>query len=229
MKSTSNQIEHSVTLYDLLFRSGSASRIINLITLYRTLIFPVLLFLIFTHQFEIFKWLLIISFLTDAVDGIMARKFNVTSVLGAKIDSIGDDLTILAGLTGLMVAHVEFIQEQKIIILSMFGFFIVQIITAIIRYGKISSFHTYLAKTAAILQGIFLCSMFLFENPVYWLFYIAAVTTTLELTEEIIIVAVLPEWKINVKGLFWVLQEKKLRAKSGSVSDKNHAPVQPMS
>ena len=29
----------------------------------------------------------------------------------------------------------------------------------------------YLGKIAAILQGFFMCPMFLFEQPVYWLFY----------------------------------------------------------
>src|SRR5882672_9775667 len=78
---------------------------INVVTLYRIAAFPVLLVLIFTHQFGIFKWLFVISFLTDIIDGYLARKFKANSVLGSRLDSIGDDLTILAGVVGLWVSR----------------------------------------------------------------------------------------------------------------------------
>lgn len=179
-----------------------------MVTLYRTIAFPILLFLIFTNRFDIFKWLLIISFLTDAVDGFLARTFRANSVLGAKLDSIGDDLTILASVIGLAVAKTEFLKREWLIFAIPLGLFFIQLAAAIIRYRKISSFHTYLAKTAAVLQGFFLCSMFLFDRPAYWLFYTTALITALELIEEIIIVFFLREWKTNVRGLYWVLRWK---------------------
>lgn len=183
-------------------------QVITMVTLYRIVAFPLLVILIFTNRFDIFKWMLMVSFFTDAVDGILARKFKANSVLGAKLDSIGDDLTILAGVIGLAVAKTEFLKEHWIIFAIPLSLFFIQIIVAFIRYGKMSSYHTYLAKIAAILQGLFMCSMFLFENPAYWLFYSTAFVTTLELIEEIIIVFVLPEWKTNVHGLYWVMKEK---------------------
>ncbi len=182
---------------------------VNLITLYRTVAFPVLLILVFTNRFDIFKWMLIVSFFTDAVDGFLARKFKANSVLGAKLDSIGDDLTILAGVIGLAVAKTEFLKEHWIIFAIPLVLFFIQVIAAFIRYRKMSSYHTYLAKIAAILQGFFMCSMFLFEKPAYWLFYTTALVTTIELIEEIIMVFVLPEWKTNVQGLYWVMKENK--------------------
>lgn len=188
---------------------------VNLITLYRTVAFPVLMILVFTNRFDIFKWMLIISFFTDAVDGILARKFKANSVLGAKLDSIGDDLTILAGVIGLAVAKTEFLKEHWVIFAIPLGLFFIQIIAAFIRYGKMSSYHTYLGKIAAILQGFFMCSMFLFEQPVYWLFYTTGFITTIELIEEIIIVFVLLEWKTNVHGLYWVMKKNPAMMLSG--------------
>jgi CDP-diacylglycerol--glycerol-3-phosphate 3-phosphatidyltransferase len=194
-------------LSDLL-KASHVVKLINLITLYRIIAFPVLLVFIFTHRLDIFKWLIIISFLTDAVDGFLARKFKANSILGAKLDSIGDDLTILAAIIGLVVFKMEFLKKEWLIFAIPLFFFFIQLIAAFIRYGKMSSFHTYLAKTAAILQGLFLCSMFLFSNPTYALFYATALVTLLELIEEIVIVIVLPEWKTNVRGLYWVLKNK---------------------
>src|SRR5687767_7798746 len=87
--------------YDLAFRSGRAVKLVNLVTLYRIVTFPLLVYLVLMDELELFKWLLGISFLTDAVDGQLARRFNANSVLGAKLDSIGDDLTVAAGAFGL--------------------------------------------------------------------------------------------------------------------------------
>jgi CDP-diacylglycerol--glycerol-3-phosphate 3-phosphatidyltransferase len=84
--------------------------------------------------------------------------------------------------------------------------FFVQTTYAFIRYGKMTNFHTYLAKTAALLQGVFLILVFFTEEPSLILFYAATIVTMLELTEEIILVDLLPQWKTNVKGIFWVLK-----------------------
>jgi len=196
-----------VKLSDLRYASGPV-KWINAISLYRTIAFPVLMFLIFTNRFDVFKWMLIVSFLTDAVDGFLARKFKANSVLGARLDSIGDDLTILAGIIGFCVAKTEFLKEHWIIFAIPLMLFFIQTIAALVRFKKTSSYHTYLAKAAAILQGFFMCSMFLFQEPIYWLFYTTALITTIELIEEIIIVFVLPDWKTNVHGLYWVMKEK---------------------
>ena len=71
-----------------------------------------------------------------------------------------------------------------------------------------TNFHTYLAKTAALLQGIFLIITFFTDQPNLILFYAAAIVTMLELIEEIILVGLLKHWKANVKGIYWVLKEK---------------------
>ena len=74
--------------------------IINGITFYRMISSLLLLYFIISDQPDLFKWFLAISFFTDAIDGFLARYYHVTSIMGAKIDSIGDDLTVLMGLIG---------------------------------------------------------------------------------------------------------------------------------
>ena len=182
--------------------------VINGITLYRVIAAPFLLVLLFTKQHEIFKWLLGVSFFTDMIDGYLARKFKVTSILGTKLDSIGDDLTVLVGLIALFVLKLEFIKQHIIILIILLALFLVQTTYAFIRYRKMTNFHTYLAKTAALLQGVFLILVFFTEEPSLILFYAATIVTMLELTEEIILVNSLPQWKANVKGIYWVLKNK---------------------
>ena len=83
---------------------------------------------------------------------------------------------------------------------------------ALVRYGKISSFHTYLAKIAALLQGGFLILLFFLPEPPLTLFYIASAVTILEIVEEMILVVLLPKWKINVHGLYWALKDRKKKS-----------------
>lgn len=180
--------------------------VVNGITWVRVLAFPFLLLLIWLDRSDVFKWLLGICFFTDAIDGILARKLKVASVFGTKLDSIGDDLTILAGVLGVWFFKKGFLYEQRWIIGTMLGLFIIQTSLAFIRYGRITSFHTILAKLAAVLQGSFLILLFFTAEPFYPLFYTAAFVTTLELIEEIILVLMLRDWHTNVKGIFWVVK-----------------------
>jgi len=182
---------------------------VNGITLYRMVAAPLLVFLIFTEQVDIFKWLFGFSFFTDVLDGWLARKYKVTSRMGATLDSIADDLTIVAGIIAVIVLKPEFLKQQLLFIVLLLVLFILQLCVAFLRYGKISSFHTYMAKIAALLQGSFLILLFFLRHPVYVLFYAAFLVTVIDLAEEIILVLLLPEWETNVKGLYWVLKRKK--------------------
>lgn len=183
--------------------------IVNGITFYRTLTAPLLIFLIIYKQMDWFKWLLTLSFLTDAIDGFLARKFKVTSIAGAKLDSIGDDLTVIAGTIGMIAFKSAFLKEEIFFIILLLSLFVLQTVLAFVKFGKMTSFHTYAAKAAAILQGVFLILLFFLPNPLYELFYAATFVTAFELMEEIIITFWLPKWRTNVKGLYWILKAEK--------------------
>jgi CDP-diacylglycerol--glycerol-3-phosphate 3-phosphatidyltransferase len=183
--------------------------IVNGITLYRLVAAPFLFLLIIIHRPDIFKWFLAASFFTDAIDGFMARRYKVVSVLGSKLDSIADDLTIAAAITAMIILKPEFLRKEILLVIVLTTLYVFQTILAMMRYGRISSFHTYAAKAAAILQGIFLLLLFFLEDPVYILFYIAAAATMIDLIEEIILVLLLPEWQTDVKGLYWIIRKKK--------------------
>ena len=182
---------------------------INAITLYRLLAAPLLIFLAFIHQLNLFRRLLAISFCTDAFDGYLARKYKTTSIFGAKLDSVADDFTVIAAIIGIILFRPGFLVQEVNIIILLLSLFLLQNICAFARYKRMSNFHTYTAKVAAIAQGIFLVLFFFVPKPGYTLFYIAAITTIVDLVEEIILVLVLREWQANVKGLYWVMKKRK--------------------
>ncbi len=182
--------------------------IVNAISGYRLLAVPLLVFLVAAKRMDAFKWLLALSFFTDAVDGWLARKYKVTSVWGSKLDSLADDGTIVAALAGIVLYRPEFLRQEILLIAGMLALYLTETILALSRYGRISGFHTYAAKMAAICQGVFLLLFFFLPQPVYWLFYTAAFVTIADLLEEIILVILLPEWESDSKGLYWVLRRK---------------------
>lgn len=178
------------------------------LSVYRIISAPILIVFIFLDERIIFTVLLLISFLTDAIDGYLARRMNIVTQRGAQLDSIGDAVTFCVGLAGILKFESSFILEYLVIISLAFGLYLFQLCMAYWRYGMPSSFHTYLAKISAIFQAIFMIHL-LFFGVHLWLFYIATFFSIIETVEEIILILLFSKWKSNVKGLFWVLNKKK--------------------
>jgi phosphatidylglycerophosphate synthase len=183
--------------------------LVNTITAYRLLASPILVILVFTDHYDVFKWMLAISFATDAIDGFLARWLKVQSKLGSRLDSVADDFTIIAATVGVFVFKHDFIMEQIIPIGIMLVLFLIENGASLIKYHHASTFHTYSAKVAAVFQGTFLILIFFLEQPSYLLFWASVVFTCIDLIEEIILVFIIPKSEENVKGLYWVLKKRK--------------------
>ncbi len=177
------------------------------LSLYRILSAPLLITLLFLNQRIGFAAFLLVSFSTDALDGFLARRLNIVSQRGAQLDSIGDAITFMVGLGGIMKFETDFFLHHLNLIVFTFGLYLVQLFIAYWRYGMPSSFHTYLAKISAIFQAVFMLWLF-FVGVEIWLFYIAVAFSIIETVEEILLILLFPRWKADVKGLFWILNTK---------------------
>jgi len=175
---------------------------------YRILAVPLLVALIWLGERELFTWFLLISYSTDAIDGFLARRLKITSARGSQLDSIGDQITLVVGLIGLLVFENEFMRANYVLIFIVFVPYILQMILAFYKYGKATAFHTYLAKSSAVLQGVFILFT-LFFAPVYWLFYLMIVIGVLETIEEITLIYMYDKWVDNVKGIYWALKDER--------------------
>ncbi|WP_100609891.1 CDP-alcohol phosphatidyltransferase family protein [Confluentibacter lentus] len=175
---------------------------------YRILAVPLLISLIILDERLIFTWFLLISYLTDTIDGYLARKLNITSARGSQLDSFGDQLTLIMGLIGLFYFETAFIKSNIITITIVLAPYFIQMLIAYYKYGKATAFHTYLAKTSAVLQSIFVI-LALFFSPNYTLFYMMIAFGLLETIEEIILIFIYDDWVSDVKGLYWALRDKR--------------------
>ena len=175
---------------------------------YRIASAPFLLVLLWLDMRTIFTWFLLFSYCTDMIDGFLARRLEITSPRGSQLDSFGDQITFVIGLLGILTFEFVFIQENYVFIIIAFFPYIVQMIIAFIKYGKATAFHTYLAKSSAIVQGVFILWLLFFE-PVYWLFYVMVVLGLLETLEEVILIFMYDNWVSGIKGIYWALQDKR--------------------
>ncbi len=203
-----NQQPKIETISDLLSKANLNTKLVNLLSIYRIVTSPILIVLVWANQLEWFRWLLLVSFSTDILDGFLARRYKVVTVLGAKLDSVGDSLTLVSALAGLFIFEFDFLKDHALIFIILICLYIFQLFFSLIRYRKVSSFHTYSAKVSALVMGVFLLSLFFFDEPLLWLFYMAVCATVVEMVEEITLVALLPVWESDLKGLYWLLKER---------------------
>ncbi len=180
----------------------------NLLSFYRILIFPLIFWFILSGKETLFVAFIIINLITDALDGFLARKLNQETVFGARLDSTADKLTYVLAITGIFVFKYETIRPHM---LSFYIFIILGIIYlthSFIKFGKISSLHTYATKIGGYMQGVFLFVLFFYDFiPLF--FYIVIIWAILSILEIIAIQMIITEMKPNMKGLYWVLKDRR--------------------
>ncbi len=181
----------------------------NVISMARVVATPVLIFLALTDREDAFTWLLLAAFISDIVDGLIARSFSITSMLGSRLDTLADTLLWPAAIFGIWIFHPEVMTEHWLVIVLVLGLWAIEMIVAWLRYGKLTSFHAYTIRVSVYGFGIFIMSLFLWGlQP--WLLYVASAFNMLGNVESLIIMALLPEWTSDVRGLYWVLQQRKV-------------------
>jgi len=177
----------------------------NAISITRLCACSVLLAMVVLHRVELFKWLLLACLLSDILDGLIARTFHLTSKLGASLDSIADMTTLLLAMIGIVVFKWSFVASQYPEMLLVVVFYAAEVIASVVRYGKVSSFHTLLDRIAAYMGGIFVMSLFLW-GYFGWLFHLTVGVYLAGLSEEMVLIYLLPEWRSDVGGLYRVLR-----------------------
>lgn len=79
----------------------------NLISIFRLLVVPLIVWLLSIQEFPAAFWLFLIAGISDGVDGFIAKRFNQASDLGAHLDPIADKVMLVAvfltlGIQGLL-------------------------------------------------------------------------------------------------------------------------------
>lgn len=176
----------------------------NALSMLRLALVPVLLVLAWQGRRMPFLWCFGAALASDVVDGFVARRFGSASELGARLDSWGD-LAIYAALP--LCAWwlwPERVLEKLPLVAIALVCFAAPTAVGVLKFGRITSYHTYFAKLIANLIGLALILYLGFGLG--WLFDLAVILLVFEAIEEIAITAVLPELRSNVPSLVHALR-----------------------
>jgi phosphatidylglycerophosphate synthase len=183
----------------------------NLLSGYRFLVSPVILFLAIRGDERAFAVLICISLVTDVFDGLIARLFHLTTRFGASLDSLGDFATYLLSFYGLVRFRWEAVRPHVWLLLVFVVQLLVVVTISLIRFRRMPGLHLYSCVSAGYLQGAFFFVLFAWGfQP--WLYYLAAGWGVLAYVEKTAIVLLIDEIAPGTKGLYWVLKRRRARA-----------------
>ena len=156
----------------------------NILSAARIILSPCLLIPAIVYRPAIFLPLYFFIFLTDVLDGRIARRWHLESVLGSRLDSAGDILFFGCAVGGLIISPL--IIETRVLILTAvcFGLYFLQAIVTFAKFKALHlTMHTYLSKLL-FLAITFIIPIFIATGRVSFLTVVIYVALTALSTVE---------------------------------------------
>jgi cardiolipin synthase (CMP-forming) len=179
----------------------------NILSGWRLLSFPVLIYFIFTGNRSAFILLLSINLITDILDGLIARVFKLQTNFGARLDSLADMGTYIAAFTAFIVLEWPFVSSKAVAFSVLIIMWILPQLISIIRFRKPPHFHLWSNKFAGYIQGIFIFTYFNWGNSEIY-FWIMWSISILAFMEELIVAVRIPKLRSDLKGIYWMMREQ---------------------
>lgn len=179
----------------------------NLISSIRFIIAPILLWLAWNGYGLAFMIVLAIAFLSDIVDGWVARVTNQITEFGAMLDTWGDLVTYMSIGFGSWWLWPEIVHREDIYLYIIVACFLIPALLGTIKFDTYISYHTHGIKIAAVSLGLSIYPLFL-GGPA-WPFRMAVFIYVIAAIEQIAITLVLSRLQSNVRTIWHVLQQRK--------------------
>lgn len=187
-------------------KNSNTFSIPNLLSMLRIGLVPVLLSLAFNGLATAFLICLVISLITDVLDGYLARHLNQESELGSRLDTWGDILTYGCMAVGLMYLWPQQFEQQLLFVMIAISTTLVSLLVSVARFGKFPSYHTWSAKIAAGL--ISPAYLWLAITGDGWPFRLVILFHIWVSIEGVMITLLLKEWRCNIPSVFQVIKKR---------------------
>ena len=139
----------------------------NFITLLRMGIVPFLVLAISNKDFQLALWLFVVGGLTDAFDGWLARRMEMTSLIGAYLDPIADKMLITVAYIALTYPQgQEVVIPLWLTILALFRDFVIMLVAGVLylvegirefppsKLGRATTLSQVLTVTIVLLANV---------------------------------------------------------------------------
>lgn len=178
----------------------------NILSLFRIISAPFLLLAGWFDMPTLFFILFGLMLLSDALDGIIARMLNQTSELGARLDSYGDILTYMSTPLAAWWLWPDVVKEELHYIIAAIVIYILPAVFALLKFGKLASYHTWITKISAVLMSAGVVMLLGFENNL--LFHIAIYFLVIEMVENIAITFMISKQKSDIHSIWHAWKER---------------------
>ena len=150
---------------------------------------------------------LAVSLFSDFADGFVAWKLNQVSELGSKLDSWADFAMYVSIPICAWWLWPELIRREAVFVIILVTSYLTPAFLGVLKYGRLTSYHTRGAKVSAILMGS--AMLILFAGGSAWPFRLFTPVFVLSAIEEIAMTVILPEWRANVPSLWHAVKLKR--------------------
>lgn len=179
----------------------------NVLTGFRFIAAPILLWLAWHNHGIAFMELLAVTFLTDFLDGMAARLTGQVTQFGATLDSWADVITYLTIALCCWWLWPEVVSRERFYVGLIVASCLLPALLGFFKFGRFTSYHTWAVKIAAAAMALTLYVLFL-GGPA-WPFRAAAVICIIAAVEEMVITLLLPEPESNLRSVWAIVKRSK--------------------
>jgi CDP-diacylglycerol--glycerol-3-phosphate 3-phosphatidyltransferase len=180
----------------------------NLVSSVRILIAPLLFVLAFLQLEYWFFAALAFSGLTDLLDGYLARRLNLISSLGARLDSWGDFTIYITMAACAWILWPGLTREMLFPYALILFSFVLPAWAGLVKFGKLTGYHTVSVKIAVL--ATYVGYFTLYTGIAQWPFVLASWLCVIAGSEEILITLLLRRAHTDVRSLLaaWRLRQR---------------------
>lgn len=153
---------------------------------------------------QLFLVVLVLILLSDWVDGTLANVLDQRTELGARLDSAADAVMYAAVALSFWWMEGDVVREHVGWFLGVLGSWLVSAAVALLRFGRMPSYHTRAAKVSWLVAGTVAVAWLLagLTRPVPWALGLVVLTNL----EAAAIGLVLPGWRADVPSVVSALR-----------------------
>ena len=151
---------------------------------------------------------LVLAFLSDVFDGIIARRLGVATPTLRRLDSVADSFFYAAAVYAVWVLHRDAITDHLVLLAVLLGLEALRYVFDFIKFRREAAYHMWSSKLWGI--GLFVGFLgMLGAGRTDWPVLLAALPGIIADLEGLLISAILPQWRNDVPSVLhaWRLRK----------------------
>jgi cardiolipin synthase (CMP-forming) len=144
--------------------------------------------------------LFVVLSLTDWLDGKLAKVLRQETEFGARLDTVAAVTFYACVLAAVVALRGDLFRREAVWIGLAVSSYAVSLAASLVKYRRVPSYHTRLAKTSWLL--VFVAVVAAFAGWTVWTVRVAALGVLVTNLESMLITALLPGWRANVPSVF---------------------------